>query len=240
MKTPTEVVMALTRKSFRNRCLLLAVALALCVGAPSAEGASSRDYPGPCTGETVAPSIPFTPLYLSADYHGVNPSAGIVVMPAPGRIRLGISCVATGFAVVKIGFESALCMVRGLCDLDQLPGLTEEDIVAVAGIPGEVPFFHRCARHGFGWYDATQVAPGTYLAVAQSVSRLGGFVDGHGTADTYAFFGNGGVYQPVNCPVTPPGGGGGGGGGNDGGGGGCGMQSPDGQQMPCLEDLPVN
>ena len=231
--------MALTRKPFRNRCRLLAVALALCAGASSARAASSRDYPGPCAGETVAPSIPFTPLYLSADYHGLNPDVGIIAMPAPGRIRLGISCVATGFAVVKIGFASALCMVRGLCGLDELPALTEEDIVAVAGIPGEVPFFHRCAKHGFGWYDATHVAPGTYLAVAQSVSRLGGFVDGHGTADTYAFFGNGGAYQPVNCPVTPPGGGGGGGG-DDGGGGGCGLRSPDGQEMPCLEELPVN
>jgi hypothetical protein len=211
------------------RCLLL-LAFAVLASPPAARAASSTDYPGPCIGESVAPSLPNTPLYLSSDYHGVNPSTGVILMPAPGRIRLGISCVATGFVVVRIGFESALCTVRGRCDLTDLPGLTQEDIMAVLPIPGEVPFFHVCRRHGFGWYDAVGVAPGTYLAVADSRSGLWGLVDGHGTADTYSFFGNGGAWQPVNCSATPPppppppp----------DDPPGGCGNQNPDLPQMPC-------
>src|SRR5262245_40013124 len=145
MKSPTEVIMSLIRNPFRSRCLSIAVALvALCTGAPC-WAASSRDYPGPCTGETVAPSFPASPLYLSPDYHGRNPDVGIIILPRAGRVRLGISCVATGFAVVRIGLGSALCLMRGLCDIDQLSALTEDDILAISGIPGEVPFFHRCA-----------------------------------------------------------------------------------------------
>jgi len=45
------------------------------------------------------------PLYLSADYHGVNPTFGVVVLGATGRFKLGISCVATGFVVVRVGPE---------------------------------------------------------------------------------------------------------------------------------------
>ena len=36
-----------------------------------ARAASSTDYPGPCAGETYAPP---GPIYLSADYHGLNPA----------------------------------------------------------------------------------------------------------------------------------------------------------------------
>lgn len=31
--------------------------------------------------------------------------------------------------------------------------------------------------------------------------QFGGFVEGHGTMDTYAFTGNNGAFQPVNCPT---------------------------------------
>jgi hypothetical protein len=198
----------------------LAVLWAASGGAPPVRAASSQDYPGPCMGEQVAVSVPETPLYLSADYHGLNPDFGIIFMPDVGRIRLGISCVATGYVVVRVGPDSALCTLRGRCTEDQLRGLTQQDVEAVLGIPGEVPFFHICQKHGFGWYDAIHVAPGIYLAIALSGSGFFGLVDGHGTADTYSFFGNGGAYQPVNCYTG--GGGGGGGGDGGGGGGGCG------------------
>ena len=214
------------------RCLLLLAFAVLPRGPSGGAGRLEHRLSRPLHWRVRRPSsLPDSPLYLSADYHGVNPSTGVIVMPAPGRIRLGISCVATGFVVVRMGAGSALCTVRGRCDLTDLLGLTQEDITAVLPIPGEVPFFHICRKHGFGWYDAVGVAPGTYVAIADSRSGLWGLVDGHGTADTYSFFGNGGAWQPVNCPATPPpppppppp----------DDPPGGCGNQSPDLPQMPC-------
>ena len=98
----------------------------------TAVAASSRDYPGPCAGETVASGVP---LFLAADYHGANPVYGVVILNDTGRFRLGISCVATGFVVVRVGPDSALCTVRGRCTPDDLLGLTEDDIDAVRSIP---------------------------------------------------------------------------------------------------------
>lgn len=170
------------------------------LGATVANAASSRDYPGPCIGEVNAVGVP---LYLSADYRTANPVFGVVVLNDTGRFKLGISCVATGFVVVRVGPDSALCTVRGLCTPSELMGLSETDIEAVRGIPNEVPFFHICQKHGFGWYDATGVPPGIYVAAARSVSAIWGLVDGHGTMDTYAFTGNGGVFQQVNCSPPP-------------------------------------
>jgi cysteine-rich repeat protein len=172
---------------------------AICAGA-LAHAASSRDYPGPCIGETVASGVP---LYLSADYRRANPVFGVVVLGAPGRFKLGISCVATGFVVVRVGPESALCTMRGRCTPSELLGLTAEDIEAIRFLPQEVPFVHICRKHGFGWYDATAVQPGVFVAAALSVSSLWGLVDGHGTMDTYAFTGNGGAFQQVNCARPP-------------------------------------
>ena len=189
----------ITESASRVRALVAALAVG-CLAATGASAASSSDYPGPCYGETNASGVP---LYLSADYHGLNPAYGVVVLSETGRFKLGISCVATGFVVVRVGPDSALCTVRGLCTPDQLLGLTQGDIEAVQGIPGEVPFFHICQKHGFGWYDATNVAAGIYLAIADSGSGFAGLVDGHGTMDTYAFIGNGGVFQQVNCPRPP-------------------------------------
>jgi cysteine-rich repeat protein len=179
------------------RALLLVAALA---ATDHARAASSRDYPGPCFGERNADGVP---LYLSADYHGANPVFGVVLLSETGRFRLGVSCVGTGFAVVRVGPDSALCTVRGLCTPTELLALNEQHIEAVRGIPNQVPFFQICRKHGFGWYDATGVPAGIYLAVAQSGSRYWGLVDGHGTMDTYAFVGNGGAFQPVNCARPP-------------------------------------
>jgi cysteine-rich repeat protein len=180
-----------------GRRLAIAVLLA---GAGPALAASSRDYPGPCFGEQNASGVP---LYLSADYRGTNPVFGVVVLPAAGRFKLGISCVATGFVVVRVGPDSALCTVRGRCTPSELMGLTAEDVEAVRFLPDQVPFYHVCRKHGFGWYDATHVQPGVFVAAALSVSALWGLVDGHGTMDTYAFTGGGGVFQQVNCARPP-------------------------------------
>jgi cysteine-rich repeat protein len=191
-----------TRAATGSRRSLLLILSLVCLIANPGHAASSRDYPGPCTGETNASGVP---LYLSADYRGTNPVFGVVILGSPGRFKLGISCVATGFVVVRVGPESALCTVRGLCTPSQLLGLTPSDVEAVRFIPNEVPFFHICQKHGFGWYDATNVPAGIYVAAAQSVSALWGLAEGHGTMDTYAFTGNGGAFQQVNCarPVIP-------------------------------------
>jgi hypothetical protein len=194
--------------------MLGTLGLVLAVGGvpERARAASSTDYPGPCSGETTVETfrpaddgslVPATPLFLSSDYHGLSTDAGVFFMPATGRVRLGISCIATGFVVVRIGPDSALCLMRGRCTPEELRGLTQQDVEAVLPISGQVPFFHICQAHAFGWYDALFVAPGPYLVAAKSESGFFGLVDGHGTADTYVFSGNGGQFQPVNCP--PPG-----------------------------------
>ena len=182
--------------SMRRSMVFLLTVLLACAEVRVAHGASSRDYPGPCTGEVNASGVP---LYLSADYRGTNPVFGVVLLNAAGRFKLGISCVATGFVVVRVGPDSAMCTIRGRCTPSELLGLTPADVEAVRFIPNEVPFFHICQKHGFGWYDATNVPPGIYVAAALSVSALWGLVDGHGTMDTYAFTGNGGAFQQVNC-----------------------------------------
>jgi hypothetical protein len=183
--------------------------------AQRALAASSTDYPGPCSGEATATSLPATPLYLSADVDTRERHAGFIIMPEVGRLRLGISCVSTYFIVVRAGPDSALCTSLGLCTEDAQGRVTVDQLAAIQSVPNQLLFFHDCVKHGFGWYDELSVPPGYYMALAWSYHGV--FFSGHGTMDTYAFFGNGGVYQPVNC--APPGGGGGGGGGDDGGGG---------------------
>ncbi len=186
--------------TWTRRCAMALAIAGVLSGGSRAGAASSRDYPGPCTGEVNAAGVP---LYLSADYRGPNPVFGVVILNDTGRFKLGISCVATGFVVVRVGPDSALCTVRGRCTPSELEGLTEADIEAVRFIPNQVPFFHICRKHGFGWYDATNVPAGIYLAIAKSASAVWGLVEGHGTMDSYAFTGNGGAFQPVNCPRPP-------------------------------------
>src|SRR5262245_11820227 len=120
-----------TCASVRSRALAAAALVCLCLAQGRAQGASSRDYPGPCAGEVNAQGVP---LFLSSDYHGVSTAFGVVILPTTGRFKLGISCVATGFVVVRVGPDSALCTQRGRCTPDQLQGLTQADIEAVASI----------------------------------------------------------------------------------------------------------
>jgi hypothetical protein len=49
----------------------------------------------------------------------------------------------------------------------------------------ELPFYHECAAHGFGWYNALNIEPGMYVAAAGTGSFFFGILDGHGTADTF-------------------------------------------------------
>ena len=122
-------------------------------------------------------------------------------MPDFGRMRMGISCVGTGFVIIRIGPDSAVCQNLGKCEQWQLSTLTEGDVNWVqANFPAQVPLKHKCTKHKLGWYNANYVPPGVYLAVAQAGSGLFGLFDGHGTMDTYAYTGNGGAWQNVNCP----------------------------------------
>ena len=158
-------------------CLLLSVALTGGAGASAAVAASSTDYPGPCANESTAPG---TPQFISVDIRTKPTDARVINLAAPGRLRLGISCVYTEFKVTRLG-------------------------------DGQVVFQHRCNKHGFGWYDVANLPAGSYRATAEA-RRISfeGFnaVEGHGTMDSYAYTGNGGAFQPVNCspqgsPSTP-------------------------------------
>jgi hypothetical protein len=137
--------------------------------------ASSKDYAGPCANESTAPG---TPQFISVDVRTRPTDARVINLTAPGRLRLGISCVYTEFKVTRLG-------------------------------DGQVVFQHRCNKHGFGWYDAANLPAGSYRATAEA-KRISfeGYtpVQGHGTMDTYAYVGNGGAYQPVNCSPqgSPP------------------------------------
>ena len=151
------------------RRLVLGLLLSAALAAPEPVwAASSRDYAGPCANETKAPG---TPQYLVVDVRTRPTDERIINLPAPGRLKMGISCVYTEFKVTRLG-------------------------------DGQVVFQHRCNKHGFGWYDVTNLPAGSYRATAEA-KRISfeGFnaVEGHGTNDINAFAGNGGAFQPVNC-----------------------------------------
>ena len=155
---------------------LLGLLLSAALAAPQAGwAASSKDYAGPCANESTAAG---TPQFLSVDVRTRPTDARVINLTAPGRLRLGISCVYTEFKVTRLG-------------------------------DGQVVFQHRCNKHGFGWYDAANLPAGSYRATAEA-RRISfeGFnpVEGHGTMDTYAYVGNGGAFQPVNCSpqASPP------------------------------------
>jgi hypothetical protein len=160
------------------QCLLLSAALTGGAGVSAAVAASSKDYAGPCANESTAAG---TPQFISVDVRTRPTDARVINLTAPGRLRLGISCVYTEYKVTRLG-------------------------------DGQVVFQHRCNKHGFGWYDAANLPAGSYRATAEA-RRISfeGFnpVEGHGTVDIYAYVGNGGAFQPVNCSPqgNPPQGG---------------------------------
>jgi hypothetical protein len=81
-------------------CLLLSVALSGGAGMSAAMAASSSDYPGPCANESTAPG---TPQFISVDIRTKPTDARVINLAAPGRLRLGISCVYTEFKVTRLG-----------------------------------------------------------------------------------------------------------------------------------------
>ena len=116
---------------------------------------------------------PDSAKFLSSDVATKPFDSAIINLPQTGRQRLGISCVNTLFKVIALG-------------------------------SGNTVFQHRCTKHGFGWYDATNLPAGAYRLTAESRSFIvANVLEGHGTMDSYGYFGNGGAFQPVNC--APPG-----------------------------------
>lgn len=109
----------------------------------------------------------------------------LMVFKTTGRAKLGISCVASGYGMFRVGPDSRMCIDRGKCSASQTP--TKEDVDYLSSHYGasEVPLYHICTKHGFGWYDVYNIRPGMYAAFASSVTAKWGTVDGHGTMDTF-------------------------------------------------------
>jgi hypothetical protein len=138
-------------------CLLLSVALTGGAGVSAAAAASSKDYAGPCANESTAPG---TPQFISVDVRTKPTDERIINLTAPGRLRLGISCVYTEFKVTRLGDGQVVFQHRcnkhgfGWYDAANLPA---------------------------GSYRAT--------AEAKRISFEGYTpVQGHGTMDTYAVY----------------------------------------------------
>jgi hypothetical protein len=78
-------------------CLLLGTAF---VAPQPGWAASSSDYAGPCQSESTAAG---SPRFLSVDVRTKPTDARIINLTAPGRFRLGISCVYTEFKLTRLG-----------------------------------------------------------------------------------------------------------------------------------------
>lgn len=93
-------------------------------------------------------------------------------------------------------------MNRGICSTRDR-AVEQSDITWLKNSFGvgsrELPFFHECAGHGFGWYNALNIPPGTYLAAAGTGSFYFGILDGHGTGDTFYTF----WYEQTGGGCTP-------------------------------------
>ncbi|WP_146209764.1 hypothetical protein [Vitiosangium sp. GDMCC 1.1324] len=72
--------------SRRRELTRVALSVLALLGGSASQAASSRDYPGPCQGETT---VPGTPVYLASDYHRTNPDTRVISMPDVGRLRPG-------------------------------------------------------------------------------------------------------------------------------------------------------
>jgi hypothetical protein len=128
-----------------------------------------------------------TPDYVNGNL--LKTDAVLVTLSEPGRIVMGISCRGTGFGILRVGDDSALCQRYGKCSVRDFATLDQSIVQQIQQTdPGDVPFFDICILHGFGWYETSNIPAGTWLAFASSN-------DYHGTADTYAYVGNGGISQ---------------------------------------------
>ena len=116
-------------------------------------------------------TAPGSPQFLSVDVRTRPTDSRIINLTAPGRLQAGDILRLTEYKITRLG-------------------------------DGQVVFQHRCNKHGFGWYDVSNLPAGSYQATAEA-KRISfeGYtpVQGHGTKDLYAYVGNGGAYQPVNC-----------------------------------------
>jgi Domain of unknown function (DUF4214) len=152
----------------------------------------------PCANEATAGAkyliTRYTPDYANGNL--LSADAMQVTFTEPGRIVMGISCKASGYGILRVGDDSALCQVYGKCNVRDLNTIDEATLNAIqSNYPAQLPFFHICQAHGFGWYETPYIPAGTWLAFAKSDSGFHGFFDGHGTADTFAYVGNGGRPQ---------------------------------------------
>ncbi len=148
----------------------------------------------------------------------------------PGRMTIGISGKASGVVVIRIDPGSALCnQFGGTCEPNELNQVKEEHIwnalqqnpwgctfdfhwdnyfistgttTSDGSTCPEVPFFHKFASHGFGWYAVTNIPPGDYLVAMVSKVSLLNLYKGHATASVAAYQGIGG-WLPVKTGACP-------------------------------------
>jgi hypothetical protein len=168
---------------------------------PNGNPGSTRVWP--CPNEASAGAKYLVTTY-NPDYSNGNllrADAQLVTLTEPGRIVMGISCIATGYGILRVGDDSALCQVYGKCAVADLLTLDQAFLDNLhANYPGDLPFYHICREHHFGWYETANIPAGNWLVFAQSDSRKFGLIDGHGTADVFAYVGNGGINQATWAP----------------------------------------
>ena len=182
---------------------------------PNNQPGSTRLWPCPNEASAGAKYLitRYTPDYVNGNL--LSTDGLLLTLPEPGRVVMGISCVSTGYGILRVGDDSSLCRVFGKCSVRDLNTITEPLLDSIsANFPAELPFYHKCQEHAFGWYETPNIPAGSWLVFAQSVSKGGpppngsfGLVEGHGTADTYAYVGNGGLYQATwwagnSCRLT--------------------------------------
>jgi len=178
---------------------------------PNNQSGSTRLWPCPNEASAGAKYLitRYKPDYTNGNL--LSTDGMLVTFSEPGRIVMGISCVSTGYGILRVGDDSALCRVFGKCSVRDLDTINEPLLDQIyASYRAELPFYHKCREHAFGWYETANIPAGSWLVFSKSVGPGGpwtfGFVDGHGTADTYAYVGNGGAYQATwagnSCRLT--------------------------------------
>jgi hypothetical protein len=161
---------------------------------PNGNLGSNRIWP--CPNEASA-GAKFLITTWNPDYQNGNllkSDAVQFTFSEPGRIVMGISCKFSGLGVINVDTSSSICQYYGKCTVADLLTIDKnllDDMVW--RFPADLPFYHVCTSHAFGWYEIPNLRAGTWLAFSKSISTWG--LDGHATADTYAYVGNGGRVQ---------------------------------------------